>query len=609
MANKLDFETSGATGNSAKSTGGSLLNSMRTGVMSRNGGGDLLGNYTRVLRTILEREANPVVSQMRVTQIEGASAGVSMSSVILTHTEEGKTWAYIYLLEGTNQGLGTRELKQSTFHGGYQQVNMPYVAADLYKTSYVQRAFAILAQTLNVPVASIVDAGCLVIHKEASPMPRDNESELTDFVGMVWAGVNAIAFRINLLNPQRDEWTVKDLNGKRINAKLSFMNSAIFDEVGMPKRAGYEIVTYGSIQGGEDVALSTATPLSQVTGYVDLLQLTEQGAAEAFQQQMATGGFNMLSQFMGGTPVVPRFAARVVCTYAQTNTDVMSLGILMFALFSNAILMGQQALWRQQFNNRYNDQTHSLSGLSLELGAQVDPTDAQFSLSQFLSANVIKAPIFTLHVSPVGPSAHLWSLLVSACGDGPDAAKVKELIIATINKATGGIFAQNFNSQERIGFVEDRIVPAGYFKDGNNQMQDIRSLDKLAVGNMSNDIVVIQNFEDARNPESQVPKEKRFLDELSIISECLAGNYRLTGMDMAITFNPNFIIAGYNAYHTAMGGVRLENSHEQIDQEVRGASGYSAYMINGATLNRPGMQFGSAQSSLFTNNLRNAFTM
>ena len=620
MASKLEGNNSNnaASNNNATNGRGSLLNSMRTGVMSRGGAGDLLGNYLRVVRSIIERQANPVVSSMRVTAVEGGSAGVAMSSLVITHQEADKTWMYLYLLEGTNAGLGSRELKSNGFNtGGYQQINMPYVAGDLYKASYVQKVIENVAPIIGVDKTTIVDCGCTVLYKEMNPSPKDNEAELNEFVGAVWAGVNAIAFRINLTNPNREEWTVSDLNGQRVNASLKFMNSAIIDEVGMPKRAGYEILTYGAVHGNEDVALSSATPLTQVTGYVDLLQLTEQAAQEAWMAQMQSrGAFGAMSMMQGGTPVVPRFAARVVCTYAQSNTDVMSLGILMYALFTNAILMNNQALWRQQFNNRYNDAMHSLAGLSLELGAQVDPTDAQFSLSQFLTANVVQMPIFTMHVGTTGPSAHLWTLLVTACGTGVEATRAKELILATINKATNGNFGQMFPSTEAIGFVEERIVPAGYFNLVGNgtgvaadskSAQDIRSIDKLAVGNLTSDLVTIQNFEDARNPEMHTPKEKRFIDELAIISEVLGGRYRLTGRDMAVTLNPKFIIAGYNAFDSAMGGIRLENSHEQLDQEVRGASGYTAYMVSGTQLNRPGNQFAGTQNSMFNTTLRNAF--
>lgn len=598
---------------SASAVDALLASASRGGLMGRTGAGELLSQYTRSINELIAQENNPGMKAFNIIPVDAGSAGVSMSCIVQVLQYNGRAFMYTYLLEGTVPALGTRTIKSgnnNAFGVNQQEVTIPYVPGDLYKQTYIDAVSKYVANQLNIDAKTVVDSGAAVIYSEVQPAMPNVPDDVSRFRQLIWAGTNAVVSAIILTSPDRTDFTTDELKGRRVHAHLEFMNSAVIDESGLPVRAGYSIETYATSGSDADIATNGHDSLVQVTGYVDIMQLSKKAAEAAFAARF---GMNpAYAPVLAAQAPVARFAPHVICTLAQSNQSVMSMNILLFALAQNALIINKDNKWRHALAPRYNDRYHSLAGLSHELGVLIDPADTAFNLAQFLDANLLPTPALSMHIPKVGPSAHLWSLLITACNPtDPGHAKAKEFILASANSATKGAFGRLFSAGGAIGFVQANIVPMGYYIDPETQAKrSLDDVDHLCVANLSGDVNTICAYEDAKNFESSVSVERRLADTLAILNELLEGKYRLKGWKQLVTFNPEFIIALWEAFRSEIGGIRLDNAHEAIEEVERGVSGMGQYFINTSLLQNNQSVFGfGGQNQNNAFGQRNMFSM
>lgn len=480
----------------------------------------------------------------------------------------------------------------------YEQMSFENVTtvADLFDQSMANRINKLVTQSYGGNV-EVTLAGTIVV-----PDTMDMEDEAA-MHGLVFSCVNACYAELDNRVPFGGlRFKVSDINASQENLSvdLNYNPDKVLTATGEPVRSDISITLQSKMRSDGVDGVERVLDISRLDTFVDLMysQPTELLPNGQLPTQM--------------------YYPRVVITKADTLININTLELQLLNL-AQASILAMNSAWMGAFKpNRAKKgvDVKDIGGIGWDIPVTADPsifqnvdtktqefTEAEFY--QFMKKFVHDTPIISFDIEEAGETAWLDSDFILAATGAPESY---QNIITAANNLTNNFFEKHWGSvagpETSICDIDNR-VHLGYYVDENNEAQDIRDLDYLAVMNLvaATDKPLITRWEESYSRFDR-PMEERLQDRSILIKNFLP-QAKIKRYGQRVTFTPQFITALGSALRDAGLHVQPNNVHKlDTGAGSRGYANANAYALNTQQTNS---MFQTHQSSAQVNNAFNAF--
>ena len=514
------------------------LGALSSAVVSRSSVGESLNAYTDTFKAILAKQNSAGAESIKIIPVPASASGLVVGAIAVVQTSEQQSSVFTLIIESTLAALPTRVEKVH----GRRDIEIPTTAGDVYNDSVTMwaKVAGVVANAMGTEVANLVEAGACVIYSSVKP---DNEVSLQAILNRASNATKTV------LDPNAPIFSAaaEDFKGTRWTANIDFMANTGRSGAGLPIRRSFTVGLNATINNSQDLAQQSVVPLSQLSGYVDLVYV----GPKPIQQ-----GYHTVD-----SPQI--MAPRIVITNTEPLSDNITPELQMMSLATSALMVRNDA-WihtlRPRFSNDGQVDIHSLNGLSVELSDDkqqvvVDVNDPSFNLVQFVREVVHPTPIFTLHVEECGEVTWIMAMMLDAAAGN---ANAYNYVYAACNNLTNNVFETMFPRGTPIATVEEDRVVLGTWVDKAGKERDLRDWDSLAALNMLGFTDRMKAFEYSGtfNPATGTVNE-RIEKRVSIIKEILGGQCNVKAYARPVNLNPAFISALFNSLD-AVQRIQLE---------------------------------------------------
>lgn len=509
-----------ATGEAGVVHGVNGLVSLFGSVIPQSTSAGALNAYTETMRKILA--ALPEAKSVQIIPVDKSVAQMSVSVIAVVQVVGRSAAVFNYVVEATAGQIQPEEFKQP----GRPDIQLPRAPGALYNFSETlwARVKASVEKVVD-GVDEILDAGGAQLHKELDP------SDAARIQQTLNRALNATDSMLSKAEPMN----LAALQGLAMDVKAEFPRSNVEDSQGLPVYAAFKVDINGrdtSATNYDPVSVS-ATQISTLTGYVDL----------QYSGPTSIPGPN--GALIQSTQM---FVPKLVMTSTTTQHPRIFPELQLLAMACSAALVNRNS-WMAALEPAFNDDgLHSLAGMGLELGAVVDPTDANFKLFDFLNSTVHLGSLnYYIHVADADDLTWLMAMFRDSTQAGELGTQAYNHIIQVANNLTNQVFGQIFQGGAIVEREDDKVI-MGYWMDRQGNRRDLREINQIAFANLvgAADAAKAFEFNDTFNPEKgDLPI--RLANRLALLREVLQGNLEFKGYAAPYRVNPAFIEALYTA--------------------------------------------------------------
>lgn len=505
------------------------LSALTNGGVSRSALGESLNAYSETLKNVLAKQNANEVKSMQIIPVPAAASGLVVGAIAVVQKGEKKTSVFTLIIESTLASLPTRVIKVH----GRRDIEIPTTAGDVYNDSATMWAgvSTVVANAIGMETSALVESGACVIYNSVKP---DNEVSLqlilnrASNANRTVLGDNALVFSA----------AAEDFKGTSWKANIDFSATTTKTGTGLPVRRTFCVgLNVHLNQGVADLAKQSVVPLSQLSGYVDLVYVGPKQIQQGYHTVDTT-------QIMAPT---------IVITNTEPVTDNITPELQMMSLASAALMLRNEA-WAHTLRPRFGAEgqadIHSLNGLSVELSGDaeavvIDVNAPDFDLMRLIRNVVHPTPIFTLHVEECGEVTWITSMLLDAAAGN---AQAYNYVFNACNNLTNNAFETMFARGTPMATLEDDRVLLGTWVDKAGKERDLRDWDSLAMLNLlgKSDRNKAFEFSGTFNPATG-SQDERIEKRIAIIREILGGQVNVKGYARPVTLMPAFIAALYNS--------------------------------------------------------------
>lgn len=436
---------------------------------------------------------------------------------------------------------------------------------------------------IRFPKASVfLDADAEVIPRHFDLTKEENIRNVTSNAVLacrsVLVGINPEFKDVNLQNARRNTSTLNQTTQfRRAHEQLQ-------DQTGFPVRSDIVIETTASpTQVPNNYNLQNHTPLTTVTGYVDLLYLDvnnffTQNQYWAQQQQ---------------SNITPVYQSNFVITGMMNHKMQTLAGTLLALVNATNIRENNSFLTTFMPSDDNKDDMHDIGNIGFDVPIVSDEkgpvygklptTPDKFTMNELaiLYTRFFHPGLaFSLDIPECGPTSWMYKVIASAAkGNVSAAAELRR----AANILTNGNFDRHYhdvNGTGKMVFSNDNTIFLGYYETKDGRRRDIRDLDYLAVcgllGKKGRDEIRV--YTDSYNGAYSL--DERVAYRRTLITTNFS-KVVFTGRAYRVTFEDAFL------YALIKGS--LDCSYHVTPQQY--TSGFTAYQranatyINGAVLN------------------------
>lgn len=445
-----------------------------------------LSQFEKAMREYWDQNTTQdlIIDMFTVDRNSNPNLAVSILVIVtrINNSETSPLAYYTLLIENSIEHLPPR---YDTVNG--RQYEIMLVTSDLYDEFMMQQIQGHVKS--RYPKAEIhLDADAEVIPRHFDLTKEENIRNVT---------INAIlACRSVLVKITPEFKDINLINARRNTANLSqtvqFQHNfdQELDQTGFPVRSDIVITTMATpVQNPNNYITQTQTPLTRVTGYVDLLY---QDTNNHFTQQFNQMWYPQPQMNNGITPV---YQANFVITQ-MINSKMQTLPGMLLALI-NASSMRENNLFISSFmpSPDNKDSMHDIGNIGYDIPiftndkgepvyGKLPTTPDKFNtadLAQLYTRFFHPGLAISLDIPECGSTSWMYKTIASAAKENPQA--LAELRNAA-NTLTNGAFERYYQAAGGTGrtvFSNDNTVFLGYYETKDGRRRDIRDLDYLAV--------------------------------------------------------------------------------------------------------------------------------
>ncbi len=573
--------STGAAGSAEMVQGVNGLVSLFGSVIPQSTTAGALNAYTETFRKILA--GLPEAKNVQVIPVDKSVAQMSVSVIAIVQVVNRTAAVFNYVVEATAGQIQPEEFKVP----GRPDIQLPRAAGALYNFSETlwQRVKASVEKVVD-GVDEILDAGGAQLHKELDP---------TDAARLQQTLNRACNATDSMLRKQ-EPMNLAQLQGLAMDVRAEFPRGNVEDSQGLPVYAAFKVDINGrdtSASNYDPVSVS-ATQIATLTGYVDL----------QYAGPSTVYGHNNVP-----ITTTQMFVPKLVMTSTTTQHPRVFPELQLLAMACSAALVNRNS-WMAALEPAFNDDgLHSLAGMSLELGAAVDPIAAEFKLFDFLNTTVYLDRLnYYIHVADADDLTWLMAMFRDSTQPGELGTQAYDHIVTIANNLTNGVFSQMFAGGPIVEREDDKVI-MGYWMDRQGNRRDLREINQVAFANLvgAADSQKAFEFNDTFNPEKgDLPT--RLAIRFALLREVLQGNLEFKGYAAPYRVSPAFVEALYQAVQQVGIPMNLNQYAEGYAAVSRVNTSVMATGINQQTL-ATGWSSGRAGSTATLNsNFRGAGT-
>lgn len=531
--------------------------------ITRNASGETLKNYLEAFRASLAEQ--DIKGEYGIFSVDGAQAGLRISSLLFYRVDAGKVAVTTLLVEGTCGAL-----RPQVYGNQQQRIELPFPVANLYEDALIDENLKHLARHLNVNLDDTVAVSGMVIPKEL-----DVKTDALSIRSIIYCAVNAIDNFFNDMDENADRWDLSTLSKDVVfEGRIDFSPEPQFTHTGLPCRADYviDVIARENDHKPTSQAFADDYIISRATAYVDLMYA---GPKDIVDQA---------GRFLGKSSQV--YVPRITTTSVQTDIAISPEMYMqgMISVFNLGIGNRDSQVWMNRFNVAVdsNGISRDLRTLSYEcMPAPIDPTDGTFAPTEFLREFVDVEPVYVLHAEDTGPFSFITEVIVGAAENSRDRAHAekKRYIYDAMQTVCGGHF--DWDPAWPICTVEENSkVILGRWPDANNVYRDLREIDLLWTYTHFGATEFEMCLAFADTFKFNAPLEQRLADRLQLYTQMISCSPIIDGYAVPVIWEPNFVTAAIDGIRKAGGNLRFDSLTYGESRGTREYSQLRQYSVN-----------------------------
>ena len=326
-----------------------------------------------------------------------------------------------------------------------------------------------------------------------------------------------------------------------------FESSTVKNIDELPRRQDVKIL-FGSQQNKQQNNQSLnsgdrATPLAEISGYIDLLWAPMSPMGQPGMYQMP--GYPQPTQKYAANFIItnfmsPKFGTMAGVLLALTTIKAVSDQNNWYGAFrSNGVRSNMRDIGYLNIEANLGGTDPSAPGQPVEIS--LDSYGAA-DLYRYLSQLIRPGLAISIDVPDSGPESWLLSALSVAASGNEHAHQAQQVIYNAAQTLTNGQFGNFFPAGANMFDNTGNAVELGYYESDKDQLRDIRDIDYVAVAALGRDLDSIKRWSDTWTATS-IPQAKRLDTRRRFIRELTGGKAVFTGKANRVTFSAAFIEA------------------------------------------------------------------